>query len=100
MAGKADIVERIADSVEGISRKQAAAAYDAVISAVTEALRGGDSAKVPGLGTFSVSERAARKGRNPATGEAIAIKASKSVRFKAGKDLKDAVNAGKRGKKR
>ena len=99
MAGKADIVARIADSVEGLSRRQAAEAYEAVIAAVTETLRGGDSAKVPGLGTFSVSERGARKGRNPATGEAITIKASKSVRFKAGKDLKDAVNS-KRGKKR
>ena len=100
MAGKADIVARIADSVEGLSRRQAAEAYEAVISAVTEALRGGESAKVPGLGTFSVSERGARKGRNPATGEAITIKASKSVRFKAGKDLKDAVNSKRGGKRR
>ncbi len=96
MAGKADIVARIADSVEGLSRRQAAEAYEAVVSAVTESLRGGEAAKLQGLGTFSVSERAARKGRNPATGEAITIKASKSVRFKAGKDLKDAVNS-KRG---
>ncbi len=100
MAGKADIVARIADSVEGISRRQAAEAYEAVVSAVTEALRSGDGAKVPGLGSFSVSERGARKGRNPATGETITIKASKSVRFKAGKDLKDAVNSKRGGKRR
>jgi DNA-binding protein HU-beta len=99
MAGKAGIVDRIADSVQGLSRRQAAEAYEAVVQAVADELRAGNSAKVPGLGTFAVSERAARQGRNPATGEAIAIKASKSVRFKAGKDLKDAVNR-RGGKKR
>jgi DNA-binding protein HU-beta len=100
MAGKAELVNSIADSVEGISRRQAAEAYEAVVSAITDALRNGDGAKVPGLGSFSVSERAARKGRNPATGEAITIKASKTVRFKAGKDLKDAVNSKRGGKRR
>ena len=100
MAGKADLVNSIADSVEGITRKQAAAAFEAVFDAIVEALKGGDTVKVPGVGSFSVTQREARKGRNPATGAAITIKASKSVRFKVGKDLKEAVNAKKRGGKK
>jgi len=99
MAGKADLVNSIADSVEGITRRQATAAYEAVFGAIVEALKAGDTVKVPGVGSFSVTQREARKGRNPATGAAITIKASKSVRFKVGKDLKEAVNAKKRGKK-
>ena len=100
MAGKADLVNSIADSVEGITRKQATAAFEAVFDAIVEALKGGDTVKVPGVGSFSVTQREARKGRNPATGAAITIKASKSVRFKVGKDLKEAVNAKKRGGKK
>ena len=98
MAGKADLVNSIADSVEGITRKQAAAAFEAVFDAIVEALKAGETVKVPGVGSFSVTQREARKGRNPATGAAITIKASKSVRFKVGKDLKEAVNAKKRKK--
>ena len=96
MAGKADFVNSIADSV-GVNRRQAAEAFDAIFDAMTAALKSGDTAKVPGFGSFSISERAARKGRNPATGEAIKIKASKSVRFKPGKELKEAVNKRRRG---
>jgi DNA-binding protein HU-beta len=55
--------------------------------------------KIPGLGSLTVTERGARKGRNPATGESITIKASKAVRFKAGKDLKEAVNTKRRARK-
>ena len=99
MAGKADLVNGIVDRVEGISRRQAAEAFEAVFDSIVEALRAGESAKVPGFGSFSMSERAARKGRNPATGESINIKASKTVRFKVGKELKEAVNKKKRGSK-
>ena len=99
MAGKADLVNSIVDSVEGITRRQAAAAFEAVVGAVSGALKSGESVKVPGLGSFSVAERGARKGRNPATGESITIKASKTVRFKAGKELKESVNTKKRGRK-
>lgn len=99
MAGKSDLVNSIADSVEGLTRRQAAAALDAVIDLVTESLRAGESVKIPRLGSFAVSERAARKGRNPATGQSITIKASKGVRFKAGKDLKEALNTKRRGRK-
>jgi len=96
MAGKADLVNSIADGVEGVTRKQAAAAFEAVFTAMTESLKAGDPVKVPGFGTFSPSERAARKGRNPATGATITIKASKGVRFKVGKELKEAVNKKRR----
>lgn len=98
MAGKADIVNGIVDRVEGLNRRQAAEALDAVFTTIVEALRAGETAKVPGFGSFSISERAARKGRNPATGETIKIKASKSVRFKVGKELKESVNSKKRGR--
>ena len=76
-----------------------ATAFEAVVGAVSTALKAGESVKIPGLGSFGVAERGARKGRNPATGESITIKASKTVRFKAGKDLKEAVNTKKRGRK-
>jgi len=98
MAGKADIVNAVVDNVEGLTRRQAAEALEAVFAAIAEAVRTGEGAKVPGFGSFSLSERAARKGRNPATGESINIKASKTVRFKVGKELKEAVNKKKRGR--
>ena len=92
MAGKSDIVDCIVDSVEGITKKAAADALDAIIGCITGSLAGGERVQLPGFGTFSVSERAARKGRNPQTGESIDIPASKGARFKPGKALKDAVN--------
>ena len=92
MAGKVDIVDQVASSVEGVTKKQAGEAFDAVFASITKHLRKGDRVTVPGFGSFSVTKRAARTGRNPATGKAIQIKASKNARFKAGKDLKTAVN--------
>ncbi len=92
MAGKADIVEHIANSVDGLTKKAAGEALDAAIDAIAKALRKGDRVQIPGLGSFSVGKRAARKGRNPKTGETITIKASKNVRFRAGKELKDSLN--------
>jgi DNA-binding protein HU-beta len=97
MAGKSDLVNSIADSVEGLTKRQATAAFDAVFDAIVAALKAGDSAKVPGFGSFAVAERGARKGRNPATGESITIKASKNVRFRPGKELKESVNKKRRG---
>ncbi|HEV8631772.1 MAG TPA: HU family DNA-binding protein [Thermoanaerobaculia bacterium] len=93
MAGKADIVDYVADNVEGISKRQANDAFESVIEAICMHLEKGDRVQVPGLGSFAISERAARTGRNPKTGESIKIAASKNVRFKAGKDLKDSVNS-------
>lgn len=95
MAGKADIVDQIANRVKGLTKKQAAEAFTTAFETIQKLLRKGDRVQIQGFGTFSVSRRAARKGRNPATGATINIKASKSVRFKAGKELKDSVNRGK-----
>jgi len=92
MAGKAQIVEHVANKVDGLTKKQAAAALDAVVGAIQGQLRRGERVQVPGLGSFSVSQRPARRGRNPKTGAAIHIPASRSVRFKAGKDLKEGLN--------
>ncbi len=92
MAGKADIVEHVANSVEGITKKQAGEVFDAIFQAVTRNLRKGDRVSIPGFGSFAVSHRKARQGRNPATGKTITIKASKNARFKAGKELKEALN--------
>ena len=98
MAGKADLVSTIAEQA-GISKKEAQAAYDAFVSYISDTCTRGERCAVPGLGSFSVSERKARTGRNPRTNESINIPASKNVRFKAGKDLKTALNTKKRGRK-
>ena len=92
MAGKSDIVDFIADNVEGISKKQASEAFESFVEVICMHLERGERVQVPGLGSFAPSQRAARTGRNPKTGEAIDIPASKNVRFKAGKDLKSTVN--------
>lgn len=91
MAGKADIVDEVAAKVD-VSKKQAADAFDAVLEAITSSLKEGERVQLPGFGSFSVSRREARMGRNPATGARIHIPASNSVRFKMGKDLKESVN--------
>ena len=88
MAGKADVVDRIAE-LTGIPKTRVAMCYDTMFELMVEALADGDKVAVPNFGTFQVSERPARTGRNPATGEAIQIAASKTVRFKAAKGLKD-----------
>ncbi len=98
MAGKADVINEIAESA-GISKKEAAAAFDAFVGYISDSCQRGERCAIPGLGSFSVSQRKAREGRNPRTNEKITIPASKNVRFKAGKDLKDAVNTAKRGGK-
>ena len=91
MAGKGDVINSIADQA-GISKKEAAAAFDAFVGYISESCQRGERCAIPGLGSFSVSQRKAREGRNPRTNEKITIPASKNVRFKAGKDLKEAVN--------
>lgn len=98
MAGKADIVNAIAEEA-GISKKEATAAFEAFVGYVSSSCSAGERCAVPGLGTFSISDRKARTGRNPQTGESMKIPASKNVRFKAGKDLRTAVNTKKRGRK-
>ncbi len=88
---KSELIDAIADAAD-ISKASAGRALDGMIGAITDAMKKGDQVSLIGFGTFSVKERAARTGRNPLTGEAIQIKASKIPSFKAGKALKDAVN--------
>ena len=91
MPGKGDVINAISEHA-GISKREAAAAFDAFIGFIAEACQRGERCSVPGLGSFSVTERKAREGRNPRTKETINIPASKNVRFKAGKDLRDVLN--------
>lgn len=88
---KGDLIESVSDDA-GLSKAEASRAVDAVITAITKALRGGKQVSLVGFGTFAVKKRAARMGRNPRTGEEIQIRASKVPAFRAGKALKDAVN--------
>ena len=83
---KADLIEAIGQDA-GISKVDAAQALDSFTKRVAQALRKGENVTLVGFGTFSVSQRKARTGRNPQTGEAIKIKAKKVAKFKAGKDL-------------
>lgn len=92
MMNKTELVAAIAEQTQ-LSRKDAEAALKAFVDVVSEELKKGEKVQLVGFGTFEVSERAAREGRNPATGETMTIKASKSPKFKAGKALKDMVNA-------
>lgn len=88
---KNELIATVAEAAE-LSKADATKAVDAVFSSVTGALSKGDEVRLVGFGTFSVAHRAASQGRNPRTGEPIAIAASKQPKFKAGKQLKDAVN--------
>ncbi len=87
---KMDLVEAIATKAD-MSKRAAGMALEAVLDSVAGALVKGDKVTITGFGTFMVSDRAARKGVNPRTGETIQIAASKAVRFKPGKVLRDAV---------
>src|SRR5206468_1294122 len=90
---KMDLIEHVAGEME-MSRAAANRAVDTIIEGITKALKKGEEVRITGFGTFTVKKRAAGKGRNPATGEAIKIPASKNARFKAGATLKAAVNKG------
>ncbi len=81
---KAELISQLADDA-GITKTQANAALDSFVTTVTKTLKKGDKVTLVGFGTFSVSKRAARNGRNPQTGEVIKIKARKVAKFKAGK---------------
>ena len=88
---KSDIVAKVAEST-GLSKKDSEKALTAVIDSITDALIAGDKVQLVGFGTFEVSKRAAREGRNPQTGQTMKIDACKAPKFKAGKALKDAIN--------
>jgi DNA-binding protein HU-beta len=87
---KAELIAKIAEDA-GITKTQANATVDAFVDAVTKTLKKGDKVTLVGFGTFSVSKRAARNGRNPQTGAVIKIKAKKVAKFKAGKELSSKI---------
>ena len=88
---KTELVTAMAEQTN-LSKKDAEAALKAFVDVVSEELKKGEKVQLVGFGTFEVSERAAREGRNPQTGETMEIKASKTPKFKAGKALKDMMN--------
>ena len=90
---KAGMVDRLAART-GLSKAAADEAVDGVFAVIGDALAAGDEVRIAGFGTFGTRSRPARTGRNPRTGEPVSISASTSPTFKAGKALKDAVNAG------
>jgi DNA-binding protein HU-beta len=89
---KTELVAAVAEQA-GLTKKDADAAIKALTDVIADALKNGDKVQMVGFGTFEVSERAAREGRNPRTGETMPIAASKAPKFKAGKALKDMINA-------
>jgi DNA-binding protein HU-beta len=88
---KADLIQQVAQNAD-LSNASAARVVDAIFGAIAGSLQKGEQVTLTGFGTFTVSERAARNGRNPRTKEPIQIPASRAPRFKAGKGLKDALN--------
>ena len=92
---KTDLVkvvkETVSETLEGVTVKDTAVFVDATIKAIQDAIVAGEKVQIIGFGTFETVERAAREGRNPATGETLYIEASKSPKFKAGKAFKNAV---------
>ena len=88
---KTEFIAAVAEKAE-ISKKDSEKSLKAFVDVVAEQLKAGDKVQLVGFGTFEVSERAAREGRNPQTGETMTIAACKAPKFKAGKALKDAIN--------
>ena len=88
---KTELVAAVAEKAE-LSKKDAEKAVKAFTEVVTEQLKKGEKVQLVGFGTFEVTKRAAREGRNPQNGKAMKIKASKNAKFKAGKALKDTLN--------
>jgi DNA-binding protein HU-beta len=88
---KAELIDKVAAAAE-LNKASATRAVEALLDGIAATLKTGEQVTLSGFGTFSVTSRAARTGRNPRTGEAITIPASKNPKFKAGKGLKDAVN--------
>lgn len=89
---KSELIAVLAEQ-SGLKKVEAQKALDALIAIVGDELAKGEKVQIAGFGTFEVSERPAREGRNPRNGETLTIEASKAPRFKAGKALKDRVNA-------
>ena len=89
---KTELIAAVAEAAE-VSKKDSEKVLKAFVDVVTEELKKGEKVQLVGFGTFEVTERAAREGRNPQTGETMKIAASKAPKFKAGKALKDIINA-------
>jgi len=89
---KNDLIDSVA-TLAGLKKNEAEQTVDAVFDTIVSALKQGDEVRIVGFGTFSVAARAASEGRNPRTGEKMTIAASKQPKFRAGKGLKDALNA-------
>jgi DNA-binding protein HU-beta len=89
---KQELVSKVTEQVEGAKKKDVAVVVDVLFDIIKDTLAAGDSLTISKFGTFEVSERAARKGRNPQTGEEISIPASKSPKFKASNAFKEVVN--------
>ncbi|MBF0175887.1 MAG: HU family DNA-binding protein [Magnetococcales bacterium] len=88
---KTDLIDHVAKTA-GLTKDNAASAVDAVMGGITSSLKAGETVSLIGFGTFSISERAARTGRNPRTGAEIQIAAARLPKFRPGKGLKDAVD--------
>jgi DNA-binding protein HU-beta len=88
---KNDLIQHLSDRT-GLAKNDAAKAVEGVFDLITDALKSGDEVRLTGFGVFVVAQRAGGKGRNPQTGAEIEIKPSKTPRFRAGKQLKDALN--------
>lgn len=88
---KSDLINAVANDT-GLEKRDAAKAVDSVFAMIADALKSGDEVRLVGFGTFSVAERAASQGRNPRTGDTINISASRTPKFRAGKQLKDTLN--------
>lgn len=88
---RSELEAKVAE-ISGLSKADAGKAVGAVLTAIEGALKTGEEVRLTGFGTFGVADRAAREGKNPRTGEAIQIAASKQPKFTAGKGLKDALN--------
>ncbi|MGD9762602.1 MAG: HU family DNA-binding protein [Candidatus Binatia bacterium] len=91
---KAELIESVASKVD-LPRATAERAVNTMFDEMVSALKQGDKVNISGFGTFSISSRKARTGRNPKTGESIEIAASRAAKFKPGKTLKDEINDGK-----
>ena len=88
---KSELINQIAEKSE-LTKKDAEKAFSAVVSTITDALVSGEKVQIVGFGTFEVRDRKEKLSKNPQTGEAIKIPASKAPKFKAGKALKDSIN--------
>ena len=88
---KADLIDAVAEKID-LPKNQAERTVNLIFDDITEALKNGQKVNISGFGTFTVSDRQARQGRNPKTGDPIDIPASRAAKFKAGKGLKEALN--------